>query len=106
MSRYTYVRQKQPNQWVAVAVSDLKVQIKAYILDKYLDRVPKPRIFEAIRRDIGYLIKELEDDGKGDSAESYREELCYNVCAARASLKACPAARLGAHGLLIGYCGG
>lgn len=75
MSRYTYVRQKQPNQWVAVAVSDLKVQIKAYILDKYLDRVPKPRIFEAIRREIGYLIKELEEDGKGDSAESYREEL-------------------------------
>ena len=75
MSRYTYVRQKQPNQWVAVAVSDLKVQIKAYILDKYLDRVPKPRIFEAILREIGYLIKELEDDGKGDSAESYREEL-------------------------------
>ena len=75
MSRYTYVRQKQPNQWVAVAVSDLKVQIKAYILDKYLDKIPKPRIFEAIRREIGYLIKELEDDGKGDSAESYREEL-------------------------------
>ena len=75
MSRYTYVRQKQPNQWVAVAVSDLKVQIKAYILDKYLDKIPKPRIFEAIRREIGYLIKELEEDGKGDSAESYREEL-------------------------------
>lgn len=75
MSRYTYVRQKQPNQWVAVAVSDLKVQIKAYILDKYLDRVPKHRIFDAIRREIGYLIKELEEDGKGDSAESYREEL-------------------------------
>ena len=75
MSRYTYVRQKQPNQWVAVAVSDLKVQIKAYILDKYLDKIPKPRIFEAIRREIGYLIKELEEDGKGDSADSYREEL-------------------------------
>lgn len=75
MSRYTYVRQKQPNQWVAVAVSDLKVQIKAYILDKYLDKIPKPRIFEAIRREIGYLIKELDEDGKGDSAESYREEL-------------------------------
>lgn len=75
MSRYAYVRQKQPNQWVAVAVSDLKVQIKAYILDKYLDKIPKPRIFDAIRREIGYLIKELEEDGKGDSAESYREEL-------------------------------
>jgi hypothetical protein len=58
-----------------VAVSDLKVQIKAYVLDKYLDKIPKPRIFEAIRREIGYLIKELEEDGKGDSAESYREEL-------------------------------
>ena len=71
--KYSYAKAKLPD-WDKVAVSDLRVEMKAYVLESVLRKRKESTVFDHVRKLIEEFAEEFDDSEK-PLADSYREEL-------------------------------
>ncbi|MBR2906819.1 MAG: hypothetical protein IKC26_02085 [Clostridia bacterium] len=71
--KYSYAKAKLPD-WDKVAVADLRVEMKAYVLESVLRKRKESTVFDHVRKLIDEFAEEFDDSEK-PLADSYREEL-------------------------------
>ena len=71
--KYSYAKATLPD-WDKVAAEDLRIELKAYVLESVLRKRKEASVFDRIRSMIGEFAEEF-DDTEREVADAYREEL-------------------------------
>lgn len=71
--KYSYAKATLPD-WDKVTAEDLRIELKAYVLESVLRKRKEATVFDRIRSMIGEFAEEF-DDTEREVADAYREEL-------------------------------